>query len=105
MSDFFQHGLISTLHQLNERPLQLELPSGRAKLGLILPCHYRDLASDGLTSIIQALNRLLDFVDSFAIRWRGMRADDRLCSTASDRKRLGFRGRFVMRGSPSPRTS
>ena len=56
MSDFFQHGLISTLHQLNEHPAELELPSGRARLALILPCHYRDLASDGLTSILQALN-------------------------------------------------
>ena len=56
MSDFFQHGLISTLHQLNEQPRTLELSSGRGKLGLILPCHYRDLASAALTSIIEVLN-------------------------------------------------
>jgi glucosyl-3-phosphoglycerate synthase len=64
MSDFFQHGLISTLHQLNEHPRQLEFPAAHAKLGLILPCHYRDLASDALRSIIEALNRsgLFDLV-------------------------------------------
>jgi hypothetical protein len=56
MSDFFQHGLISTLHQLKEHLPRLELPSSRFKLGLILPCHYRDLRSDGLASIIQTLN-------------------------------------------------
>jgi glucosyl-3-phosphoglycerate synthase len=56
MSDFFQHGLISTLHQLNDQPRTLERSSGRGKLGLILPCHYRDLASAALTSIIEVLN-------------------------------------------------
>jgi len=56
MSDFFQHGLISTLHQLNEQPRTLERSSGHGKLGLILPCHYRDLASTALTSIIEVLN-------------------------------------------------
>jgi hypothetical protein len=56
MSDFFQHGLISTLHHLNEQSRPLELSSGRGKLGLILPCHYRDLASAALTSIIEVLN-------------------------------------------------
>ena len=56
MSDFFQHGLISTLYQLNEQPRPLELSAGRGKLGLILPCQYRDLASAALTSIIEVLN-------------------------------------------------
>jgi len=56
MSDFFQHGLISTLHQLNDQPRTLERSSGHGKLGLILPCHYRDLASAALTSIIEVLN-------------------------------------------------
>jgi glucosyl-3-phosphoglycerate synthase len=64
MSDFFQHGLISTLHQLKERPDHLDLPAARGKLGLILPCHYRDLTSDALTAIIDALNKsaLFDLV-------------------------------------------
>jgi hypothetical protein len=51
MSDFFRHGLISTLHQLSEQPRPLELTSGRGKIGLILPCHYRDFASAALISI------------------------------------------------------
>jgi glucosyl-3-phosphoglycerate synthase len=56
MSDFFQHGLISTLHQFNERPHPLHRPVASGKLGLILPCHYRDLSSDAVTGIIAALN-------------------------------------------------
>jgi len=64
MSDFFQHALISTLHQLNDHPRHLEFPSDRAKLGLILPCHYGDLASDALAAIIETLNHssLFDLV-------------------------------------------
>ncbi|MGA8476512.1 MAG: hypothetical protein WB696_00990 [Chthoniobacterales bacterium] len=72
MSDFFQHGLISTLHQLNDRPRHLELPSDRAKLGLILPCHHRDLASDALTAIIETLNRS-DLFDLVIVTMNGMR--------------------------------
>src|ERR1700746_198483 len=72
MSDFFQHGPISTLHQLGEYPPRLELPSSGPKLGLILPCHYRDLTSDGLSSIIQALNRSSLF-DLVIVTMNGMR--------------------------------
>jgi len=71
MSDFFQHGLISTFHQLNDRPRHLELPSDRAKLGLILPCHHRDLASDALTAIIETLNRS-DLFDLVIVTMDGM---------------------------------
>jgi len=71
MSDFFQHGLMSTLHQLNDRPRHLELPSDRAKLELILPCHHRDLASDALTAIIETLNRS-DLFDLVIVTMNGM---------------------------------
>jgi glucosyl-3-phosphoglycerate synthase len=57
MSDFFQHGLISTLHQLNQPARHRVFPFRQTKLGLILPCHYRDLASEALTNIISALNQ------------------------------------------------
>jgi glucosyl-3-phosphoglycerate synthase len=70
MSDFFQHGLISTLHQLSER--QLNLPSSRGKLGLILPCHYRDLVSEALTTIIDALNGSVLF-DLIIVTMNGIR--------------------------------
>jgi glucosyl-3-phosphoglycerate synthase len=71
MSDFFQHGLISTLHQLNEPLRHRDLPVGRIKLGLILPCHYRDLGSDALTGIIHTLNKSASF-DLIVITMNGI---------------------------------
>lgn len=72
MSDFFQHGLISTLHQLSEQPRHLDLPGARGKLGLILPCHYRDLGSDALATIIAALNQSTLF-DLIVVTMNGIR--------------------------------
>ncbi|HZC34463.1 MAG TPA: hypothetical protein VE242_02555 [Chthoniobacterales bacterium] len=60
MSDFFQHGLISTLHRFGERP-NLDLSGAGMKLGLILPCHHQDLGSDALATIIAALNNFTLF--------------------------------------------
>jgi glucosyl-3-phosphoglycerate synthase len=71
MSDFFQHGLISTLHQLSEQTLPPKLSSRCGKPGLILPCHYRDLASAALASIIEVLNSS-DLFDLVVITMNGL---------------------------------
>lgn len=60
MSDFHQHGLISTLQQLgsgNGPKLETELCEiARAKpIALILPCHGRDLQEPALEAMLQQL--------------------------------------------------
>ena len=59
MSDFFQHGLISTLHRLNPAEPVEEL--NEAGLGLLLPCHLRDIGSEALINMIKTLNQLTCF--------------------------------------------
>lgn len=60
MSDFHQHGLISTLQELgpgNRAHLETELGefAARSPIALILPCHGRDLGEPALESIIREL--------------------------------------------------
>jgi glucosyl-3-phosphoglycerate synthase len=60
MADFFQHGDITTLHKLTNRPLEemeQELASFAAKkpIGLILPSLYSELTGPALTHIIDEL--------------------------------------------------
>ena len=57
MSDFFQHGLISTLHRLVEGPLinrQGFLPPLESVV-LVLPCHYAEIGTAALGGIIKCL--------------------------------------------------
>jgi len=61
MSDFFQHGLISTLHRLNQAEPIEDGGLSEAGLGLLLPCHARDIGASALTDTIAALNRLTVF--------------------------------------------
>jgi glucosyl-3-phosphoglycerate synthase len=61
MSDFFQHGLISTLHRLNPGESVENEDLNEAGLGLLLPCHVRDIGSKALIDMIKALNRLACF--------------------------------------------
>ena len=60
MGDFHQHGLITTLHQLNTRPLDLlesDLMEFRKTrpLGLVLPSLYSELEQPALTNIVDEL--------------------------------------------------
>lgn len=58
MSDFHQHGLISTLQQIaggNAPKLEAELCSAGRPIALILPCHGRDLAEPALDGILEQL--------------------------------------------------
>ncbi|MCG7896593.1 MAG: glycosyl transferase [Candidatus Thiodiazotropha taylori] len=60
MADFFQHGDITTLHKLTERPLdemEQELSSFASKkpIGLILPSLYSELTGPALSHIVDEL--------------------------------------------------
>ena len=60
MGDFYQNGIITTLHNLSDRPLAdmekelLEFSQERP-LGLILPSLYSELEGEALPAIIEAL--------------------------------------------------
>jgi glucosyl-3-phosphoglycerate synthase len=57
MSDFFQHGLISTLHRLVDGPI-LDRHEPLPALGsvvLVLPCHYAEIGTAALQGIVEKL--------------------------------------------------
>jgi glucosyl-3-phosphoglycerate synthase len=57
MSDFFQHGLISTLHRLVDGPI-LDRHEPLPALGsvvLVLPCHYAEIGTAALHGIVEKL--------------------------------------------------
>jgi glucosyl-3-phosphoglycerate synthase len=58
MSDFFQHGLISTLHRLGDSPIldRHEPLPGLEPIVLILPCHYSEIGTAALHGIVKALD-------------------------------------------------
>jgi glucosyl-3-phosphoglycerate synthase len=61
MSDFFQNGTVTTLHNLKTRSLEsleeeLHQFSQHNPMALILPCLYSELAHDALANIIDVLN-------------------------------------------------
>jgi len=58
MSDFFQHGLISTLHRLVDGPVldRHEPFPGAESVVLILPCHYAEIGTAALRGIIDSLD-------------------------------------------------
>ena len=58
MSDFFQHGLISTLHRLNQAEADEDQTLQEAGLGLLLPCHARDIDAKPLIDTVATLNQL-----------------------------------------------
>lgn len=63
MSDFYQNGRITTLHNLSRRPveeLEAELlqHSKKRPLGLILPSLYSELEGTALTNIVQELKHV-----------------------------------------------
>jgi glucosyl-3-phosphoglycerate synthase len=61
LSDFFQNGIVTTLHNLKTRSLEslegeLHEFSSHSPMALILPCLYSELAQDALSNIIDTLN-------------------------------------------------
>ena len=61
MSDFFQNGTVTTLHNLKTRSLEsleeeLHQFSKQSHMALILPCLYSELSQGALSDIIDALN-------------------------------------------------
>jgi glucosyl-3-phosphoglycerate synthase len=70
MSDFFQHGLISTLHRLGPADVVEDQKLSDAGLGLLLPCHGRDVGSKALLDTIEVLNQLT-FLDQVIISVNG----------------------------------
>ncbi|MEQ8858144.1 MAG: glycosyl transferase [Pseudomonadales bacterium] len=63
MSDFFQNGIITTLHNLTRRPLdelhaELVEFSRERPMALVLPCLYSELATPALRHIVDELTRV-----------------------------------------------
>ncbi len=62
MSDFFQNGIITTLHNLADRPIedleaQLALFARDRPMTLVLPCLYSELAQPALKNILAELSK------------------------------------------------
>lgn len=71
MADFHQNGVITTLHRLNERPIEaleaeLRLFSRRRPMSLILPCLYSELEGDALPAIVDQLSAV-DYLSEIVI--------------------------------------
>ena len=94
MSDFYQTGLIATLHRLGEarlEPLERELEqfSAQAPLALVLPALHHDFVSPAMEGILQELKQV-HYVDQFVLalsrttREQFREARDRLRSVPGD---------------------
>lgn len=72
MSDFFQHGLISTLHRLVDKPIldRHELPAAESVV-LLLPCHYAEIGTPALSGIVDTLDKA-DFLSRVVISMNGV---------------------------------
>ena len=62
MSDFFQNGIITTLHNLSDRSLEaleadLAAFSKNRPIALVLPCLYSELAQPALANIVSELRK------------------------------------------------
>ena len=63
MSDFHQGGIVTTLHNLTQRPIddvekELVEFSRKRRLGLILPSLYSELSTDALPHIVNILKKV-----------------------------------------------
>jgi glucosyl-3-phosphoglycerate synthase len=77
MSDFFQHGLISTLHRLVNGPIAArahDLLPGTETVDLLLPCHYSEIGTAALEGIIDCL-RDASFLSGIVISMNGIPHD------------------------------
>lgn len=71
MGDFHQHGIVTTLHQLNNRDnkdLEAELESFRKKrpMGVVLPSLYSELQQPALTDIVDKLSNV-SYLDQIVV--------------------------------------
>lgn len=71
MADFHQNGIITTLHNLADRPteeIENELRAFRSQrpIGLVLPCLYSELQGPALARIVEEL-RSADYIDEIEI--------------------------------------
>ncbi len=72
MSDFFQNGTITTLHNLGDRSTEsyeeaLVGFSQKRPIGLILPSLYSELATDALPTIIRELQKSVPYLSQVVI--------------------------------------
>ena len=63
MSDFFQNGIITTLHNLCDRPLdaleaELQAFAAQRPMALVLPCLYSELEQPALANIVAELSKV-----------------------------------------------
>lgn len=71
MADFYQNGIITTLHNLNQRPLEdmeeeLRKFSKSRPMCLVLPSLYSELEGDALPNIVQHLSKV-DYLNEIVI--------------------------------------
>ena len=71
MGDFYQNGIVTTLHNLAQRgtdALESELLrfSKEKRLGLILPCLYSELETDAMPKIVKELSQV-SYLDQLII--------------------------------------
>ncbi len=71
MADFFQNGLIATLHRLSDRPIEslegeLKKFSRKRPMALVLPALYSELEGEALPKIVEELKRV-DYLQEIII--------------------------------------
>ena len=71
MADFYQNGIITTLHNLNQRPLEAMEEELRAfskvrPMTLVLPSLYSELEGDALPNIVEELSKV-DYLSEIVI--------------------------------------
>ncbi|WP_075187600.1 glycosyl transferase [Teredinibacter haidensis] len=71
MADFYQNGIITTLHNLNQRPLEameeeLRKFSKTRPMSLVLPSLFSELEGEALPNIVNELSRV-DYLDEIVI--------------------------------------
>jgi glucosyl-3-phosphoglycerate synthase len=83
MSDFFQHGLISTLHRLVEQPMSdcLQSVPDLEKVILVLPCHFTEIGTAALRGMVEKLDEA-HFLSRVVISMNGI--PDHLTEEVSD---------------------
>ncbi len=81
MSDFAQHGLIATFQRLNVKHLRvieedLTALAERRPIGLVLPCHARDLGSKSFLRILRQISAA-KFLSEVVVSVNGLEADSK----------------------------
>lgn len=71
MADFYQNGIITTLHNLSDRPVEdlerdLKTFSRRRPMTLVLPCLYSELTGPAMPNILAHLKEV-DYIDHIVI--------------------------------------